>query len=128
MRAIYGGGIHNGRLSLYVSSIAEDETMRFGPGDVLLYHIVREACRRRLRVLDLGAGDADYKKSWCNETVPLFDLTQPMTMKGRAVSSVLRLAGTAKARIKSTPVLWNAVQKLRRVKGSLRAGASATSR
>lgn len=81
--AIYGGGECNGRYSAYFSSIEENSPyLKYGPGEVLLAHIVADACARGLKVLDLGVGTMAYKTSWCNRRLPVHTILAPLGIGG----------------------------------------------
>ena len=49
IRATFGGGAHEGRFYGYFSGISLDNYQRVSPGELLLYHLIRECCQTRLR-------------------------------------------------------------------------------
>lgn len=114
--ALYGGTVANGRYSAMFNAIAGGPLMRFSPGELLLHHLISQACARGLAVFDLGVGDADYKSHICDGTDRLFDQFLPMTLAGSVAAASLRTAMRAKCRIKQTPILWTLATALRRLR------------
>ncbi len=81
--AIYGGGEAGGRYSAFFSSIDENSPLlKYGPGEVLLAHIVADSCARGLKVLDLGVGEMAYKSAWCNRRLPVMTVLVPLNLRG----------------------------------------------
>lgn len=113
--ALYGGTVANGRYSAMFNAITGGPLMRFSPGELLLHHLIGQACARGLAVFDLGVGDADYKSHICDGTDRLFDQFLPMTLAGSAAAASLRAATCAKRLVKQTPALWTLATTLRRL-------------
>lgn len=114
MLALYSG-IHDGRrFTSMFNSYTLSEQARWSPGLILLQHMVADCAERGFESFDVGAGEARYKTFFCKELEPLFDSILPLTPRGRFAAAALRPAYAAKAALKRSPMLWGAVQTLRR--------------
>ncbi|MBI4274244.1 MAG: GNAT family N-acetyltransferase [Rhizobiales bacterium] len=114
MLALYSG-IHDGRrFTSMFNSYTLSEHARWSPGLILLQHMVADCAERGFESFDVGAGEARYKTFFCKEIEPLFDSILPLTSRGRVVAAAMRPAHAAKAAVKRSPILWGAVQTLRR--------------
>ncbi|GAC1331905.1 MAG: hypothetical protein NVSMB26_10820 [Beijerinckiaceae bacterium] len=112
--ATYGAIRHGASLHVMFNSFDQDpEIAKSSPGDLLLRHILLDACSRGVLRLDLGIGEARYKTSVCDETIPLFDCIIPMTFLGRIGGWLARLRLTLKRHTKRSPQAWNFVQAMR---------------
>jgi CelD/BcsL family acetyltransferase involved in cellulose biosynthesis len=114
--ATMAGLVEGQRFSALFNSITSGPLAHESPGDVLLSHVVRQCCERGLTQFDLGVGEAAYKRFYCNETEPLFDTFLPLTPRGRLGAAGIRTAQDAKRLVKHSPMLWNAVQSLRKLR------------
>lgn len=112
--AVFGGTGNGHRFSSMFNTYTPGPHSRYSPGLVLLTHIVADLGERGFTSLDLGAGDAEYKRGFCREPEPLFDTFVPLTGLGRPAAVLARSCGTLKRRIKRTPRLWSALQTVRR--------------
>jgi len=68
---------------------------------------------RGMTHFDLGAGEARYKSSVCNETIELYDAILPVTARGFLAAPMLTAYLRLKRRVKQTPSLINAYQRVR---------------
>ena len=55
------------------SSIAMGKTEHASPGELLFFLVIHDACDTGARVFDFGIGDAQFKRSWCDQETPHFD-------------------------------------------------------
>ena len=51
----------------------DPDIAKSSPGDLLLSHVLRDACARNLSAFDLGPGDARYKTTFCDEIEAMAD-------------------------------------------------------
>ena len=116
IRSTYGGGICRGRYSAYFNSIAMDDLTKYSPGELLLSHVIKYCCDSKLDWFDLGVGEAQYKRAWCDTTDPMFDAFVPITSSGHVLVSLQGLRQRVKRSIKQNPVTWAMVQKLRKAR------------
>jgi CelD/BcsL family acetyltransferase involved in cellulose biosynthesis len=114
--ATMAGLVEGQRFSALFNSITSGPLSHESPGDVLLTHVVRLCCERGLTQFDLGVGEAAYKRFYCNETEPLFDTFLALTPLGRLGAAGIRTAQDAKRLVKHSPMLWQAVQSLRKLR------------
>jgi len=76
-------------------------------------------CSRGRKSLDLGIGEARYKRLFCNEVEDLVDVFVPVTALGRLYGLAVEQLVTAKRYVKQTPRLWTVVQALRMARAKL---------
>jgi CelD/BcsL family acetyltransferase involved in cellulose biosynthesis len=114
--ATYAGAEHRGRFSCLINSFDSDpDVAKTSPGDLLLMRLIAQQCDRGLRSFDLGIGEARYKSSYCNETVPLFDLILPIGIRGHLCAAYARTRLKIKRHIKQNPKMLSRIQRLRRI-------------
>jgi CelD/BcsL family acetyltransferase involved in cellulose biosynthesis len=112
--AAMGAGRNGGRLQgMFISYESDPEIAKSSPGELLLSHVLRDACARKLSAFDLGIGEARYKHVFCDETEQLADVLFAPTPLGRAALPVFALAATMKTAIKRDPRLFALVRKWR---------------
>lgn len=107
MIATFGAGLCGGRLQgMFISYDSDPEIAKSSPGELLLCHVVLDACARNFSAFDLGAGDARYKTGFCDEAEPLVEALYAPTLIGRLASPLFIAASAAKAAIKRDPRLF----------------------
>jgi len=111
--ALYAAVKDGRRLSTMISSYTASENARWSPGIITLSHAVANAADRGFATMDLGVGDAEYKRVYCNESESLFDSFIPLSPKGQAIVQILRAQGGLKRFVKATPALWKAAKTVR---------------
>lgn len=111
--ALYAAVKDDRRLSTMISSYTASENSRWSPGIITLSHAVANAADRGIAIIDLGVGDAEYKRVYCNESEDLFDSFIPLSPKGQAIVRILRAQGGLKRFVKATPALWKAARTMR---------------
>jgi CelD/BcsL family acetyltransferase involved in cellulose biosynthesis len=105
------------------NSMIFNELAHESPGELMLINLVRMCCERGLEVFDLGVGEANYKRTFCEDIEPLFDSFLPLSASGWAAALALRSHARTKRRIKQSNVLWNAVGWGRKLRARLSASA-----
>ena len=112
--ATYGGAVDERRFSCMFNSFdASPEIARFSPGDILLTRLIRAQCALGRTGLDLGIGEARYKRLFCRDVEELVDVFLPVTMKGRLYGAALSRYLALKRTVKQTPWLWSLAKKTR---------------
>jgi CelD/BcsL family acetyltransferase involved in cellulose biosynthesis len=112
--ATFGAGLERGRLQgMFISYDPAPDIAKSSPGELLLAHVLREACARGVSSFDLGVGDARYKTTFCNEVEPLADAIYAPAGIGRLAAPAFAFALAAKAAIKRNPRLWAMAKNLR---------------
>jgi CelD/BcsL family acetyltransferase involved in cellulose biosynthesis len=112
--AAYAGVTRGHRFSAMLNSFDQDaEIARCSPGDLLLHALMRDLVARGMTHFDLGAGEARYKNSVCNETIELCDAIAPVSALGRVAAPMLSAYLRLKRRVKQTPALAGAYSRLR---------------
>jgi CelD/BcsL family acetyltransferase involved in cellulose biosynthesis len=115
IRATYICGMQFGRYHAYTNSIDED-VAACSPGDVLLNHVIADACRQGATSFDFGLGAERYKTAWADKEI-LMDVEIPVTRKGRLAQGAIRQLRRLKRHVRNTPALWQMVRVLRRIRG-----------
>ena len=112
--AVFGGAVTGSRYSgMFTSFDGDADVARFSPGDLLLFHLVRDQAERGRTGFDLGIGEARYKASLCDETIELRKTLVPVTGRGHVYALTRTGLSRLKARIKSDPRLFAAASRLR---------------
>ncbi len=108
-----------GRYYYVLSSYADGELSRLGPGAIHLHELIRYAIEHGFKMFDFTIGDEQYKLDWCDAVQPLYDHVKAVNWRGALVVapaiSVMRL----KRKIKQTPLLWSWFNKARALGAAL---------
>lgn len=117
--ATFAGAVNKQRFcGMFNSFDGSPEFARSSPGDQLLCYLIRDQCERGREILDLGVGEAAYKTSFCERTEDLVDVFFPLSWRGRIYQGVTVNKLLLKKTVKSNPVIWKFVNKLRQMKKS----------
>ncbi|HEY7382107.1 MAG TPA: GNAT family N-acetyltransferase [Beijerinckiaceae bacterium] len=112
--ATCGGAVDAQRFSCMFNSFDPSAHLaRFSPGDILLTRVIRFQCGLGRTMLDLGVGEARYKRHFCMDREELVDVLMPVTPKGHLYGFALKQLLNAKRGVKHSPSLWSLVQVLR---------------
>jgi CelD/BcsL family acetyltransferase involved in cellulose biosynthesis len=114
IRAVTGSSRCHDRLICEFGAIAEDDLAFASPGEFLFFDNIEEACKEGLAVYDFSVGDEPYKRLWCDLEIRQFDVLVPLTLKGWAAASVIRLKTRAKAFVKNNRLVWTFVKTFRK--------------
>jgi CelD/BcsL family acetyltransferase involved in cellulose biosynthesis len=113
--SIYGGAVAGKRFSAFFNSINIGLAIRFSAGGTLLHNLIRSCAERNLTSLDLGIGEATYKRRWCNRTDILFDAYLGFTARGKLSCLGLSNLRRLKRVVKSYPRLLNVAQRFQAI-------------
>jgi CelD/BcsL family acetyltransferase involved in cellulose biosynthesis len=123
--ATFAAGLNGGRLQgLFISFDADPEIARSSPGEILLSHVLRDACARKIAEFDLGLGDARYKTTFCDEVEAMADALFAPRLAGLLAQPFFAAGLAAKNAIKRNPHLWGLVKDWRRRAARARNGLS----
>lgn len=111
--AVFGGGVFEGRLSGYFSSIDMNKHVSLSPGEMLLYLVVQDSCERGYTQMDLGAGEERYKKSWSSEVIQMYDIIMPLSFVSLPIVTLRRLYGEFRRYCRTNQKIWGAFKKAR---------------
>jgi CelD/BcsL family acetyltransferase involved in cellulose biosynthesis len=103
-----------------LASYTDQEMSKFGPGAAHLHDLMAYALSRGCDTFDFTIGDERYKRDWCDTELKLFDRVVVTTARGLVVAGPLLGARAVKRRIKQTPVLWDAVSRMRAAVAAMR--------
>lgn len=111
--AIFGGPEDQSRFSgMFTSFDDSPEIARNSPGDILLARMVENFSARGISTIDLGVGDARYKRTYCDRRIPMFETHLAGTPAGAIVSASLRARSIAKRAIKRHPALLSFMRRM----------------
>ncbi len=113
--SIYGGAVAGNRFSTFFNSIKIGHASRFSAGGTLLYNLLRNCADRNITSLDLGIGEAGYKRRWCSRTDILFDAYIGFTPRGHLSCFGLSSWRRLKRLVKSYPRLLNFAQRFQAI-------------
>ncbi len=123
--------VHGDRLFCLISSMSEDSALRPGsPGKQCLLRVMQTMFDEGFRVFDMGEGETDEKRHWCNVRIPVRHHYVPITRRGALAMAAHRALHQARAQIKSDPRLLELAKRARGVmlklsgKGAAQADAS----
>ncbi len=121
--ATYAGALHRRRFSAMVNSFYSDpEIAKSGPGDLLLMKLLARQCERGLASFDLGIGEARYKETYCDTSIPLFDVVMAFGVKGQLFAAYHALSSRLKRAIKQKPQVFATLRRWKRAISRIRHG------
>lgn len=86
--ALFAGGRFGKSFSGALNSMTiEEPAVSKSPGDIVLHHLIEHLCVDGVTSFDLGLGDADYKRGWC-ERADLREITFPITRAGYVIQLI----------------------------------------
>lgn len=106
IRATFAAGADGGRVHGFFSGMALDEYARVSPGELLLFNLVRESCRRGFAEIDLGVGQERYKSSWLPREETQFTTFVPVSGAGRLIVAGLLAGKAAQLAVRKRPRLY----------------------
>jgi CelD/BcsL family acetyltransferase involved in cellulose biosynthesis len=94
---------------------AIDETVMpaASPGELLFWLMIERFHHVDVALFDFGIGDQTYKRSWCPVETVQYDVVLPISTLGRFAALVQRAITRGKASIKSSPLVYRMIQRLR---------------
>jgi len=111
--AFYAGVADGDRFSMMFNTYTLSGNAHYSPGLILMRNIVDHYAGLGYTAIDLGIGADEYKRLFCKSDEPIFDSYIGLTSRGKVAAAGLSALGRLKRRVKQTPVLMNAAQKLR---------------
>jgi len=79
--ASHWGVIYKNIFYYLLPSIVKNDLMRFSPGRILLYYLIKWCSENKIKRFDLTLGEESYKKEWSNSKIFLYDFVEPNTLK-----------------------------------------------
>lgn len=118
--AVFGGAADPFRFSGMFVSFESGPFARYSPGELIVVAAVRRQAARGRQVVDFGVGEARFKRSICDTTERLVDVSVAVTAKGRIFGETRSGLVDLKGRIKRSPHAMAGVARLRRGLAKLR--------
>jgi len=115
LEAVALGGLHGGAYWALISSLGSPRLRRYSPGDALLRRTIEACCDMGLKFFDFSSGSFDYKLAWADEEIRLHHAIRGLTLRGYAWALVRCARLATKRLVKRTPLLWDTLNKTRRI-------------
>lgn len=104
--ATFGCAVHAGRASGMFISVDCERFADTSPGDLILSEAIAVFCARGFHTFDLGIGEFEYKRRWCDRKHDLFDVVSGHRSRtGASAAAVIRRWLDCKSYVKSRPGL-----------------------
>lgn len=105
---------HRDRLFCLISSMSTASALQPGsPGKQCLLRVMQTVFDAGYRMFDMGAGQTDEKRHWCNVQVTLREYYVPLSPLGQIAAAIHRSGRQLRRRIKSDPRLFSLIKSLR---------------
>jgi CelD/BcsL family acetyltransferase involved in cellulose biosynthesis len=114
------GIIHQNKFYGLIASTTDGPLRRFGPGGLMIRHIVEHLSNEGIEMFDCGAGEDDNKLRWCTQQRERQHAIVPVSVKGHVYAAVLKAKLNTKLQIKQNPQLWNMAKRLRQWKAGIK--------
>lgn len=113
--ATFAAGLNGDRMQgLFNSYDPDPEIARYSPGEILLSHVLRDACARKIAEFDLGLGEARYKNTFCDKIEAVADAFFACSLSGLFALPFFTAGLAIEGAIKRNPLLWGMVMHWRR--------------
>jgi CelD/BcsL family acetyltransferase involved in cellulose biosynthesis len=113
--AVFGGLPHRDSFSgMVISFDADPEIAKSSPGELLLLRAIAAQCQKGIANFDLGIGEADYKATYCDTPIALFDVLVPITFKGKLFAACESLRLRLKRAVKQDAKLFALFLRIKR--------------
>jgi CelD/BcsL family acetyltransferase involved in cellulose biosynthesis len=104
--ATFGCAVRGGRASGMFISHDCTNFAQSTPGDLILTEVITTLCVRGFHTIDLGVGEFEYKRRWCDIRHDMFDIVAPhKSAVGRIAVAAINRWLDAKSYIKQRPGL-----------------------
>ncbi len=90
-----------------INSITDGPLRHYSPGLHLLHRDIERLCHNKADMYDLGVGAHNYKDSWSNIEIRLFDTIIPTSARGYIYAYGSKLILKSKRWIKNSKFLWS---------------------
>jgi CelD/BcsL family acetyltransferase involved in cellulose biosynthesis len=116
--AAFGGAVDHSRISgMFISF--DPAFARQSLGDQLCAQVILDSAARGRTRFDLGVGEAEYKRRFCNEVEELAGVLLPVSLRGRAYAAGLAGVRNVKRRAKRSGRAMAAIRAARRLRARL---------
>lgn len=116
--SVCGCTIHRGRITVEFGTF-DGQYAAAGPGDLLFYYAIEEACEKGLQIFDFGVGDEFYKRSWCEIETWHRDTIIGISAQGKYRAAYKNARSALVRSMKTNKFLWTNVKKIRKHVGWL---------
>lgn len=106
--AAHVGWQHEGTMYLQFPTYRHGAAAAASPGAELIRRLLQHAIQAGLHTVDFTIGDDPHKDRWCDDTVALVDVAEPLSLRGRAIARGARTWTEVKRRLKQCPTTYQA--------------------
>ncbi len=110
--AAHLGAVFRGRFYYLVPGYEAGDWARFSVGRLLMQSLLEWSISAGLRVFDLTVGDEGYKDKWADRSLPLYDYTRGLTIRGKLFCLYRGIREQVMARAKRSERLRRLVRRL----------------
>jgi CelD/BcsL family acetyltransferase involved in cellulose biosynthesis len=111
--ATFGCAVHAGRASGMFISVDLERFGQSSPGDIILSEVIASLCARGFHTFDLGIGEFEYKRRWCDEKQDMFDVVSGHRSRtGALAARIIQRWLDWKSYIKRRPQLYRKIHRL----------------
>lgn len=111
--SVIGCTIHRNRITVEFGTF-DNQYAACGPGDILFYYAIENACKSGLDIFDFGIGDEFYKRSWCEIETWHRDTIVGLSTHGKVIAAYKLLRGSVVRNLKSNQFVWSNIKKARK--------------
>jgi CelD/BcsL family acetyltransferase involved in cellulose biosynthesis len=109
------GGQYDSTYWALVSSLCPGSLRKYSPGDAALRRTIAACCASGMRRFDFSSGDSDYKSTWADSLIPLWECIRILNFRGAVWAAGSLAFVTLKRLVKRSPILWSIFGHVRRL-------------
>lgn len=110
--ALHFGLLHRKRFYYLIPSFKGGLWRRHSPGRLLMEHLIKWCFENDVKVFDLTIGDEEYKMSWRDRELKLYQYLEPLTIKGAIFCKYHRIITHLKSNKKFSAIASKILQRL----------------
>ncbi|MEM8540882.1 MAG: GNAT family N-acetyltransferase [Pseudomonadota bacterium] len=111
--SVIGCTVHRNRITVEFGTF-DNEYAACGPGDILFFHAIEDACENELEIFDFGIGDEFYKRSWCEIETWHRDTIVGLSAIGNLIAAYKIARGKFVRNLKANQFIWSKIKKARK--------------
>jgi CelD/BcsL family acetyltransferase involved in cellulose biosynthesis len=111
--AVTGSSIVGSRTICDFAAMSDNLGFSASPGEFLFFENIAKACADGMSVYDFSVGDEYYKRRWCTIESTHFDISYPLSRKGRIAAAAASRISYLKKMAKRNENIWRLLKNLR---------------
>jgi CelD/BcsL family acetyltransferase involved in cellulose biosynthesis len=108
------GLVHKDAFYMVIPTMAEEDWRKFAPGLQLIMEVMEWARAQGVARFDFSIGHQPYKTNLGGRSNDLFEIYDPLSLRGRAVMLIARLASASKTWLQRRSALFHVLREWRR--------------